>query len=88
MPKFSLQVDWMRPKVRAPCIRPLRYQQNFDNREAVKEFGTIVGSFIIGVLDDGMSIMGISVDWQQTIKGMVLLFAVAFDFYTKRRSGR
>ena len=51
-------------------------------------FGTIIGALIMGVLNNGMSIMGISVDWQQTIKGMVLLFAVAFDFYTKRRSGR
>jgi putative multiple sugar transport system permease protein len=33
-----------------------------------------------------MSIMGVSVDWQQTIKGLVLLFAVWFDVYTKSRS--
>ena len=51
-------------------------------------FGTIIGALIMGVLNNGMSIMGVSVDWQQTIKGMVLLFAVAFDFYTKRRAGR
>ena len=51
-------------------------------------FGTIIGALIMGVLNNGMSIVGISVDWQQTIKGMVLLFAVAFDFYTKRRAGR
>lgn len=51
-------------------------------------FGTIIGALIMGVLNNGMSIMGVSVDWQQTIKGLVLLFAVAFDFYTKRKSGR
>ncbi len=51
-------------------------------------FGTIIGALIMGILNNGMSIMGVSVDWQQTIKGLVLLFAVAFDFYTKRKSGR
>jgi putative multiple sugar transport system permease protein len=33
-----------------------------------------------------MSIMGVSVDWQQSIKGFVLLGAVWFDVYTKTRS--
>jgi putative multiple sugar transport system permease protein len=41
---------------------------------------------IMGVLNNGMSILGISVDWQQAIKGIVLLFAVAFDIITKKRS--
>jgi putative multiple sugar transport system permease protein len=45
--------------------------------------GTIIGGLIMGVLNNGMSLLGISVDWQQTIKGFVLLFAVAFDVYTK-----
>jgi putative multiple sugar transport system permease protein len=48
--------------------------------------GTIVGGFVMAVLNNGMSIMGVSVDWQQTIKGLVLLFAVWFDVYTKTRS--
>jgi putative multiple sugar transport system permease protein len=48
--------------------------------------GTIVGGFVMAVLNNGMSIMGVSVDWQQTIKGLVLLFAVWFDVYTKNRS--
>jgi putative multiple sugar transport system permease protein len=48
--------------------------------------GTIVGGFVMAVLNNGMSIMGVSVDWQQTIKGLVLLFAVWFDVYTKSRS--
>lgn len=49
-------------------------------------FGVIIGGFIMGVLNNGMSIMGLSVDWQQTVKGLVLLAAVAFDTYTKRKS--
>lgn len=49
-------------------------------------FGTIVGALIMGVLNNAMSILGISVDWQQAIKGLVLLIAVAFDIITKARS--
>jgi len=48
--------------------------------------GTIVGGFVMAVLNNGMSIVGVSVDWQQTIKGLVLLLAVWFDVYTKNRS--
>jgi len=48
--------------------------------------GTIVGGFVMAVLNNGMSIMGVSVDWQKTIKGLVLLLAVWFDVYTKSRS--
>ena len=49
--------------------------------------GAIIGGLIIGVLNNGMSIMGIGIDWQQAVKGLVLLFAVAFDVFNKRRSG-
>lgn len=31
--------------------------------------------------------MGIGIEWQQAVKGLVLLLAVAFDVYNKRRSG-
>lgn len=48
--------------------------------------GTIVGGLVMGVLNNGMSIMGVSVDWQQAIKGLVLLGAVCFDVYTKSRN--
>lgn len=49
--------------------------------------GAIIGGFIIGVLNNGMSIMGIGIEWQQAVKGLVLLLAVAFDVYNKRRAG-
>jgi len=49
--------------------------------------GAIIGGLIIGVLNNGMSIMGIGIEWQQAVKGLVLLFAVAFDVFNKRRSG-
>jgi putative multiple sugar transport system permease protein len=48
--------------------------------------GAIVGGLVMGVLNNGMSIMGVSVDWQQAIKGLVLLGAVCFDVYTKSKS--
>jgi putative multiple sugar transport system permease protein len=50
--------------------------------------GAIVGGLFMGVLNNGMSIMGVSIDWQQAIKGFVLLGAVAFDLYSKARSGK
>lgn len=49
--------------------------------------GAIVGGLIIGVLNNGMSILGIGIEWQQVVKGLVLLLAVAFDVYNRRRSG-
>ncbi|WP_195430165.1 multiple monosaccharide ABC transporter permease [Clostridium sp. D46t1_190503_E9] len=49
-------------------------------------FGAIIGGFVMGVLNNGMSILGIGVDWQQAIKGLVLLIAVAFDVYTKSKA--
>ena len=48
-------------------------------------FGGIIGGLVMGVLNNGMSILGIGVDWQQAIKGFVLLIAVAFDVYTKSK---
>ena len=48
--------------------------------------GAIVGGLLMGVLNNGMSIMGVSIDWQQAIKGFVLLIAVGFDVISKIRS--
>lgn len=50
--------------------------------------GAIIGGLVMGVLNNGMSILGVSIDWQQTIKGLVLLAAVAFDVYTKAKATR
>ncbi|NEM92138.1 multiple monosaccharide ABC transporter permease [Galbitalea soli] len=49
--------------------------------------GAIIGGLIIGILNNGMSIIGVGTDYQQFIKGIVLLGAVAFDVYNKRRTG-
>ncbi|MFK7858072.1 MAG: multiple monosaccharide ABC transporter permease [Granulosicoccus sp.] len=50
-----------------------------------KIIGAVVGAFIMGVMNNGMSIMGIGIDYQQVIKGLVLLAAVVFDVYNKRK---
>jgi putative multiple sugar transport system permease protein len=47
--------------------------------------GAIIGGLLMGVLNNGMAIMGVSIDWQQAIKGLVLLVAVAFDVLSKKR---
>ena len=47
--------------------------------------GALVGCFVIGILNNGMSMMGISADWQQFVKGMVILAAVAFDLIPKMK---
>jgi len=49
--------------------------------------GAVVGAFLIGVMNNGMSILGVGIDWQQAIKGLVLLIAVFFDVYNKNKSG-
>ena len=47
--------------------------------------GAIIGAFIMGVMNNGMSILGIGIDYQQVIKGLVLLGAVCVDVYNQRR---
>jgi putative multiple sugar transport system permease protein len=47
--------------------------------------GAVIGAFIMGVMNNGMSIMGIGIDYQQVIKGLVLLAAVCVDVYNKKK---
>lgn len=51
-------------------------------------YGAIIGGLVMGVLNNGMSILGIGVDYQQAIKGVVLLLAVFFDVYTKSKGSK
>jgi putative multiple sugar transport system permease protein len=51
-----------------------------------KVLGAVIGAFIMGVMNNGMSIMGIGIDWQQVIKGLVLLAAVCVDVYNKNKT--
>ncbi|WP_270170829.1 multiple monosaccharide ABC transporter permease [Paenibacillus sp. SYP-B4298] len=49
--------------------------------------GAIIGGLVMGVMNNGMSLVGLGIDWQQGIKGLVLLLAVGFDIYNKNKSG-
>jgi len=51
-----------------------------------KVMGAVIGAFIMGVMNNGMSIMGIGIDYQQVIKGLVLLAAVFIDVYNKNKA--
>jgi putative multiple sugar transport system permease protein len=51
-----------------------------------KVMGAVIGAFIMGVMNNGMSIMGVGIDWQQVVKGLVLLAAVIFDVYNKNKA--
>ncbi|CAM5520896.1 multiple monosaccharide ABC transporter permease [Streptomyces hirsutus] len=49
--------------------------------------GAIIGGLVLGVLNNGMNLVGVGTDWQQVIKGLVLLAAVGFDVWNKRKVG-
>ena len=48
--------------------------------------GVIIGATLMGVINLGMSIMGVDANWQKVVKGIVLLAAVIFDVESKKRS--
>ncbi len=50
--------------------------------------GVIIGALLLGVINMGMSIMGIGDSWQYVVKGGVLLLAVIFDVVSSRKSGK
>lgn len=47
--------------------------------------GTIIGCIVIGVLNNGMNILGIDSSWQYVVKGVVVLIAVFIDYFKKMR---
>ncbi|MBO4533465.1 MAG: sugar ABC transporter permease [Treponema sp.] len=47
--------------------------------------GAVVGAIFMGVLNNGMSILGVDMNWQRAVKGMVLLAAVIFDVVSKQK---
>ncbi|MBT2658605.1 ABC transporter permease [Bacillus sp. ISL-18] len=48
--------------------------------------GTVIGALIIGVLSNGLNLMGVSSFWQYIVKGIVILVAVYADVIKKRRA--
>ncbi len=47
--------------------------------------GAVIGALVMGVINNGMSLLGLGIDWQQVVKGLVLLMAVWFDIATKNK---
>jgi putative multiple sugar transport system permease protein len=47
--------------------------------------GAVIGALVMGVINNGMSLLGLGIDYQQLVKGLVLLLAVWFDIATKNR---
>ena len=50
--------------------------------------GTIIGAFVIGILSDGLVMMGVSSFWQMVIKGLVIIVAVVVDQAQRRLQQR
>lgn len=50
--------------------------------------GAVVGAFVMGILNNGMSLCGLSTDIQKIVKGAVLLGAVTVDVLSKRKNGK
>jgi ribose transport system permease protein len=49
--------------------------------------GTVIGVLIIGVLSNGLSILGISEFWQQVVNGLIIILVVAIDQWRRRAAG-
>ena len=47
--------------------------------------GAVIGAIFMGVLNNGMSILGVDANWQKAVKGLVLLLAVLFDVMSKKK---
>lgn len=50
--------------------------------------GTLIGVLIIGVLNNGLNLLGVDSNWQYIVKGMVILLAVYVDFIRNKKAGR
>jgi ribose transport system permease protein len=48
--------------------------------------GTVLGCLIIGVLNNGLTLLNVSPFWQQVVKGLVIIIAVALDRFGSRNS--
>ena len=48
--------------------------------------GVIIGALLMGVINIGMSIMGVDQNYQKVVKGLVLLAAVIFDVVSKKKN--
>jgi putative multiple sugar transport system permease protein len=49
--------------------------------------GVIVGGLVMAAINNGMSLMNIGTNWQYVVKAAILLLAVFYDVYSRRKSG-
>lgn len=49
--------------------------------------GTVIGAFIIGILNNGMSLLGVPMFYQFIVRGLIIILAVWFDVLTKKKKG-
>ncbi|MDR3333600.1 MAG: sugar ABC transporter permease [Treponema sp.] len=49
--------------------------------------GVIVGGLVMAAINNGMSLMNLGAHWQYVVKAVILLFAVFYDVYTRRKAG-
>lgn len=49
--------------------------------------GAITGGLVMGVINNGMSLMNIGADWQYVVKASILLLAVFYDIWSRKKSG-
>jgi putative multiple sugar transport system permease protein len=49
--------------------------------------GVIIGGLVMAAINNGMSLMNIATDWQYVVKAAILLLAVFYDVYSRRKSG-
>jgi putative multiple sugar transport system permease protein len=49
--------------------------------------GVIVGALIMCAINNGMSLMNLGAQWQQVVRAIILLLAVFYDVYTRRKAG-
>ena len=50
-----------------------------------KVMNVVIGALFMGVMNNGMSLIGLGIFWQQVVKGLVLLAAVGVDVYQKSK---
>ena len=50
--------------------------------------GIVIGAILLGVINQGMSIIGLDNNWQYIVKGAVLLVAVVFDVVSNHKTGK
>ena len=48
-------------------------------------FGVVIGAVLMGVINQGMSIMGMEANYQKVVKGVVLLVAIIFDVLSNKK---